>query len=108
MLFRRSRSKAIITFVSFFGAVTWSLAGLVVLCFAILRFDVGDLLFGRKAWRAVTGVASALFLAMAVCYPAAFMEGMDTVGKVAAKEFTETLARIAPTTTAPAPPAVGP
>ncbi len=93
---------------SFFGAVTSSLAGVVVLCFAVMKFDFGDILFGRRAWRMIPAAASMLFLGMAMYHPAAFTEGMDTVGRVATEQLIGMLNKIGflPTTTTP--PAAGP
>ncbi len=92
----------------FFGGVTFSLAGLVVVCLAVMRSDVGEVILGRKAWGKVTVIAAILFLGIAIYQREAFIEGVNVAATQAAREVTDALdkAGILPTTTtttAPSP-----
>ena len=85
----------------FFEGVTFSLAGLVVLCLAVMRSDLGEVVLGRRVWAKVTAVAAFLFLGIAVYQREAFMEGVNVAATQATRELTEALGKagILPTTT---------
>ena len=79
---------------SFFDGVTVSVAGLVVLAFAVLRFQFGDILFGKRVWGKVTLAAASLIGGVAYLKPVDFTRGMNTVVAASTREVSERMAPV--------------
>lgn len=62
-----------------------------MLCFAIMRSEIGELIFGGRIWKTVAGVAAVTFLAIAIYRPDAFTEGVNIVGQQAGEEISDVL-----------------
>lgn len=77
-----------------FEGVSMSVAGLVVLSFAVMRSDLGPVLFDRRLWRSITFVAAMTFVLAAQYRPDDFKAGMETTSEVIAREVKAILAPV--------------
>jgi hypothetical protein len=106
LAFLPANPTARITSMSFEG-VTFSLAGLVVLSFAVMRSDWGEVLLGRRLWATVTTFAALSFLGVAFYRPLDFQQGVERVSTIVQRELAEAvdpaLARLTTTTTSQPP-----
>jgi hypothetical protein len=86
-----------------FEGVTLSAAGLVVLSFAVMRSEWGELVLGRRAWTTATTLAALVFIGVASFRPLDFQRGVETVSTILQREFSDavqpTLDRLTTTTT---------
>jgi len=76
---------------SFFAGVTLSVAGLVVLAFAIMQSEIGEILVGRHLWNWVKPLAALIIVGTAVWRPDDYTKGIDTVMVTATAEANEVI-----------------
>jgi hypothetical protein len=77
----------------FFGDITLSVAGVVVLAFVVLGLR-GDVVFGRRIWRKVTLVALLAIGGIAHFKPDDFEQAITTMVATKTKEAQEQMAPI--------------